>query len=169
MGTTLCGVAMVEYGGAPHWVVFNIGDSRVYRIACGEAVQLTVDHSEVAELVARHEISPDQARTHPLRHVVTRSLGVDPLPPADVWIFPPSAEGDVFLACSDGLTNELSDSQIAAIVTDARSPRDAAAQLVAAAVDAGGRDNVTAVLAVLAPDDVVDELSVTTTPREAWS
>lgn len=169
MGSTLSGVAMVEYGGSPHWIVFNVGDSRVYRIAAGEAIQLTVDHSEVAELVARHEISPEEARTHPLRHVVTRSLGVDPFPPPDLWIFPPSPAGDVFLACSDGLTNELSDDQIAAIVTAARSPRDAAAQLVGAAVEAGGRDNVTAVLAVLPPDDVEDELSVSTTPREDWS
>ena len=114
MGTTLSGVALVDFGGSPHWLVFNIGDSRVYRIAGGTASRLTVDHSEVAELVALGKISEEDAHRHPLRHVITRALGSDPAPVADVWIFPLAPAGDLFVACSDGLTNELDDTRIAA-------------------------------------------------------
>lgn len=165
MGTTLSGVALVDFGGSPHWLVFNIGDSRVYRVAHGTATQLTVDHSEVAELVALGRLSADEALRHPLRHVITRSLGTDPAPAPDVWIFPPGPDGDVFVACSDGLTNELTDTEIAAIVSAARGPRDAAAMLVDAAVEAGGRDNVTAVV-LSAPPNADDDLDVATTPKE---
>lgn len=164
MGTTISGVTLIEYGGSPHWLVFNIGDSRVYRIADGAAVQLTVDHSEVAELVALGKITPAQAVVHPLRNVITRSLGTDPAPSADLWIFPASPSGDTFLACSDGLTNELDDATIAGIVTGARGPRDAASLLVTRAVDAGGRDNVTAVVLRTAP--AADDAALTNTiPR----
>ncbi|WP_281367477.1 PP2C family protein-serine/threonine phosphatase [Nocardioides kongjuensis] len=165
MGTTLSGVALVDFGGSPHWLVFNIGDSRVYRIAGGTASRLTVDHSEVAELVALGKISEEDAHHHPLRHVITRALGSDPAPVADVWIFPLAPAGDLFVACSDGLTNELDDTRIAAIVEAARGPRDAAAMLVEAAVEAGGHDNVTAVV-VSAPPTTDDDLEVATTPKE---
>lgn len=165
MGTTLAGVALIQYGGSPHWIVFNIGDSRVYRITDGRALQLTVDHSEVAELMALGEITPAQAAVHPLRNVITRSLGSTPAPRPDLWIFPASASGDTFVACSDGLTNELDDATIATIVTGARGSQDAAAELVASAVHAGGRDNVTAVVIRGAPQD--DEPSAATAPRPA--
>lgn len=167
MGTTLTGVALVEHDRAPHWLVFNLGDSRVYRITGSTATQLTVDHSEVAELVALGRITPEQARRHPLRNIVTRSLGVLPLEPADFWLFPPSAGGDMFLACSDGLTNELDDATIGAIAGAALSASDLATRLVAAAVHAGGRDNVTAVVVWASADlDEVDEVNVNTAPRE---
>lgn len=165
MGTTLSGIALVDFGGSPHWLVFNIGDSRVYRIAGGAAVQLTVDHSEVAELVALGRLRAEEASSHPLRHVITRSLGTDPAPAPDVWIFPTDPDGDVFVACSDGLTNELDDARIAAIVEAARGPRDAATMLVDAAVEAGGRDNVTAVV-VHTPPAAEDDLDVATTPKQ---
>lgn len=170
MGTTVTGVASVEHDGAPHWLVFNLGDSRVYRITGTTAVQLTVDHSEVAEMIALGQITRDEARRHPMRNIVTRSLGVDPLAPADMWLFPPSPDGDSFLACSDGLTNELTDEVIGAILGGAPTARDAAAALVAAAVDAGGRDNVTAVVVRTPHDSVatVDEVDVNTTPRGSY-
>ncbi|KRC55149.1 hypothetical protein ASE19_05820 [Nocardioides sp. Root79] len=166
MGTTLAGVALIQYGGSPHWIVFNIGDSRVYRIADGQALQLTVDHSEVAELMALGRITAAEAAVHPLRNVITRSLGTTPAPRADLWIFPASPSGDTFVACSDGLTNELDDTTIATIVTGARGPGDAAAELVASAVDAGGRDNITAVVVHGVPKDD-DEPSAATAPRPA--
>jgi protein phosphatase len=167
MGTTLTGVALVAHGGSPHWLVFNLGDSRVYRLAAGTAIQLTSDHSEVAELVARGQITSEQARRHPLRNIVTRSLGVDPLEPVDVWVFPPSSLGDAFLACSDGLTNELDDTAIGSIAGSAATAGDAAVALVEAAVRAGGRDNVTAVvLRAEADTHDVDEVDVNTAPRE---
>lgn len=166
MGTTLTGVALVEHDGSPHWLVVNLGDSRVYRLTGSTATQLTVDHSEVAELVARGQITLEQAHRHPLRNIVTRSLGVDPMEPADMWLFPPSPEGDAFLACSDGLTNEIDDATIGSIVGVAATARDAAAALVAAAVEAGGRDNVTAVVVrSVAEVDDVDDLDVNTAPR----
>lgn len=168
MGTTLAGVALVEYAGTPHWLVFNIGDSRVYRINRGGVEQLTVDHSEVAELIAAGQITRQEARTHPARHVITRSLGTDPAPVPDIWIFPTSADGDTFVACTDGLTNEVGEYEIAAIVHAAHSPRDAAANLVDAAVTAGGRDNVTAAVIALAPS-LADDIEVATAPRGGHS
>jgi len=145
MGTTLTGVALVEADGAPHWLVLNVGDSRVYRLSPGRAEQLTVDHSEVAEMVARGWISPEEARVHPLRNVVTRSLGFAPDPTPDTWLFPVAVD-DLFLVCSDGLTGELEDAEIARIVSTEPTLADLPGRLVDAAVDAGGRDNVTVVV-----------------------
>jgi protein phosphatase len=164
MGTTLTGVALVQYAGEPHWLVFNVGDSRVYRVTGAGAEQLTVDHSEVSELIALGRLTQDAASSHPLRHVITRSLGTVPPPVPDVWIFPVSSEGDTFVACTDGLTNELSEAEISAIVNRAFSPRDAAAALVDAAVSAGGRDNVTAAVVAMASELSYD-VEVATAPR----
>ena len=145
MGTTVTGLCLGTVGGSPHWYVFNVGDSRVYRIEHGAAIRLTVDHSEVEELMAAGRISPAQAVTHPLRNVVTRSLGTDPSPAADLWVLP-AEPGDVFVVCSDGLTNEVSEADIAAVVTAADDAQQAADTLVARAVDAGGRDNVSVIV-----------------------
>lgn len=146
MGTTLTGVCLGSVGGSPHWFVFNVGDSRVYRIQSGRALQLTVDHSEVAELVAAGRIAAADAGSHPLRNVVTRSLGSDPAPIADVFVVP-ADEGDTFVICSDGLTTEVPDADIATVVEqNAGSAQAAAEALVARAVAAGGRDNVTVVV-----------------------
>jgi protein phosphatase len=82
---------------------------------------------------------------HPARNIVTRCLGREPLEPVDSWVFPPHA-GERFLLCTDGLTNELRDSAIAGILTDGADPQAIADRLVAAAVEAGGRDNVTVVV-----------------------
>jgi PPM family protein phosphatase len=155
MGTTVSGVAMVDQAGSPHWLVFNVGDSRVYRIADGLLTQLTVDHSEVAELVASGRVSHGAARTHPLRNVITRSLGTGPTPILDTWLVPVSY-GDLFLVCSDGLTSELDDDEIARVITNTEGIGAAASALVEAAVSAGGRDNVTVVLAGV--DDVQDRI-----------
>lgn len=163
MGTTLTGVALVDHGGSPHWIVFNIGDSRVYRVAGGVATQLTVDHSEVAELVALGRISAQEAAVHPLRNIITRSLGTTPAPVPDHWMFPMSPSGDIFVACSDGLTNEVDDSVIAAVVGATDSSSDAAASLVARALEAGGRDNITVVVLRASPGVV--EADSNTAPR----
>lgn len=169
MGTTLSGLAVVDEAGAQHWLVFNVGDSRVYRIEDGNARQLTVDHSEVAELVASGRLSRGAVRTHPLRHVITRSLGSTPPPYADTWLVPVAA-GDLFLVCSDGLTDELDDAQIAALMLESPDVRVAATNLVEAAVRAGGRDNITVVVVAATPDSdeaaVVElEATVATVPR----
>lgn len=140
MGTTVTGIARVS---GDRWLVFNVGDSRVYRITGEEAVQLTEDHSEVARMVAEGRLPAELARIHPMRNVITRSVGTDAAPDVDTWLLP-VAEDDLFVVCSDGLTGELEDWEIAAL---ASGPiEEAAATLVGAAVDRAGRDNVTVVL-----------------------
>jgi serine/threonine protein phosphatase PrpC len=143
MGTTAAGVAALETVSGEHLMVFNIGDSRVYRLAGGRLEQLTVDHSQVQELVVAGVITREQARTHPRRNVVTRALGSDAGHP-DHWLLP-VISGERYLICSDGLTGELADQAIARLLA-AGTPQQAAEALVAAANEAGGRDNVTAVV-----------------------
>lgn len=168
MGTTVTGVALVEQGGSPHWLVVNVGDSRVYRITPGGATQLTVDHSEVAEMVAAGRLSRSEARVHPLRNIVTRSLGTEPGPAVDTWLTP-VADDDLFVVCSDGLTSELDDEAIGELVgrtlAEGATLAEVAQQLVDAAVAHGGRDNVTAIV-VAAPAAGTDpETTVVTRPR----
>jgi len=145
MGTTLAGLAVVAAAGSEHWMAFNIGDSRVYRLSADGLRQLTADHSEVAELVATGRMSPEEARTYPRRHVVTRSLGTEPPPETDCWVFPPEAS-ERFIVCSDGLTGELSDLEIGTAAREIVDPQSLAQALVDRAVAAGGHDNVTVVV-----------------------
>ena len=162
MGTTLTGLGVVTADGSDRWAVFNVGDSRVYRFADGLLTQLTVDHSAVQELVEAGQLSRDAARTHPRRNVVTRSLGSDPAPQADVWVFPPVI-GDRFLVCSDGLTNELDDVDIALVLRDAADPEVAAQELVLRANQAGGHDNITTVVVdLVAAAEAADAEAVAT-------
>lgn len=152
MGTTLTGLAVVTADGTENWAVFNVGDSRVYRMADGLLTQLTVDHSEVQELVASGRLDREQARSDPRRHIVTRSLGSLDRPLVDLWVHPPTP-GEQFLICSDGLTGEVPDDLIAELMRTAESPREAATLLVSAALAAGGHDNVTVI--VVRPDAAV--------------
>lgn len=145
-GTTATGVVLTEHRDIPCWLVVNVGDSRTYRMAGGVLEQVTLDHSEVAELVASGLVPADEASRHPRRNVVTRVLGggasnVEP----DVWLLPVSP-GDRMLVCSDGLTDELSDARIQAELRAEDEAQAAADRLVAAALAAGGRDNVTAIV-----------------------
>ena len=145
-GTTITGVVLTEHEDVPCWVVLNVGDSRTYRMIGGVLEQVTADHSEIAELVASGLVPADAAARHPRRHVVTRVLGggasdVQP----DVWLFPVSP-GDRMVVCSDGLTDELTDRRIEVELRAAGSAQEAADRLVAAALAAGGRDNVTVVV-----------------------
>ena len=106
MGTTVTGACLAGADGAPHWLVFNVGDSRVYRFADGILSQVTTDHSEVQELVDAGQLTADQAEHYIRRNVVTRSLGSEPAPAADIFPLQVGA-GESFLICSDGLTNEV--------------------------------------------------------------
>ncbi len=164
MGTTATGIALVTAGGADHWAVFNVGDSRVYRHINGTLTQVTVDHSEVQELVDAGVITAAEARVHPSRNVVTQSLGTDYAYQSDIWVLPPYA-GERFVICSDGLTNEIDDERLHEILQAHGDPQVAAEELVRAAVEAGGRDNVTVVVVNL-DGDVGDDLSETS-PRES--
>jgi protein phosphatase len=143
MGTTIT-VALVEDDGR---IAFgHVGDSRAYRLRGDELTQVTNDHSLVAELVRRGELSPAEAEVHPQRSVITRALGTDP--DIDVDTFSIQAEpGDVYLLCSDGLSDMVDHGTLESIVGTSRGDLDSAARsLVQAANRAGGEDNITAVL-----------------------
>jgi len=151
MGTTITGLAGVESAGGTHLMVFNVGDSRVYRLAVGRLDQMSVDHSEVQELVRAGALTAEQARTHPRRNVVTRALGSTMVVRPDHWLLP-AVIGDRYLLCSDGLFGELLDEEIRELLA-AGDPQQAATMLVAAADDAGGRDNITAIVVDIDADD----------------
>ena len=143
MGTTIT-VALLEDDGTV--TMGHVGDSRAYLLRDGRLEQLTDDHSLVAELVRRGELSPAAAEVQPQRSVITRALGTDP--DVDVDAFPVEAHaGDIFLICSDGLSDMVDGEQIEAILKTHRDNLDAAAKaLVQAANRAGGEDNITAIL-----------------------
>jgi serine/threonine protein phosphatase PrpC len=174
MGTTVTGLAGLEGAGGDQLMVFNVGDSRVYRLAAHRLEQLTVDHSEVQELVIAGVITREQARTHPRRNVVTRALGSASGLLPDHWLLP-AVTGHRYLICSDGLFSELPDDAILPLLA-AGPPQQAADALVAAACDAGGHDNVTVVIVdVDAGDDAADEATVVhdtlpigVQPGEGW-
>ncbi|GAA4656569.1 PP2C family protein-serine/threonine phosphatase [Arthrobacter cryoconiti] len=144
-GTTVTGVTLVEERGVPYWLVFNVGDSRTYRLSQGELAQVSVDHSEVQELVDGGYITPAEALVHPRRHVVTRALGTGNDTEADYWLVP-VVEGDRMMVCSDGLTNEVTDDQIHRALSTLSHPQDAVDSLIQSALRSGGRDNVTVVV-----------------------
>jgi protein phosphatase len=144
-GTTVAGVALVDEGEGPQWAVFHVGDSRVYRWHEGRLELCTKDHSVVQELLDAGYISDESAATHPQRHIITRALGVGPRPEADVVLLP-VVPGEQFLACSDGLTGELTDQRIAELLPGDGDLEAVAEDLVAEAVDIGARDNTTVVV-----------------------
>lgn len=162
-GTTLTGAVVVEQMGMPYWLVVNIGDSRTYRLSQGRFEQISVDHSEVQELVDAGEITAQEATVHPRRHVVTRALGTGDETEADYWLLPVE-EGDRVLVCSDGLTGELADDDILRIVSSVADPQEAVDALIQAALRSGGRDNITAIV-VDARNVSNDDGTGTTAPR----
>jgi protein phosphatase len=150
MGTTLTAAAIVRTSKGQRLVLSNVGDSRAYLLRDGELVQLTEDHSLVEEMVRNGELSPAEAAVHPHRHILTRALGIDRSVSVDSWDFEPSP-GTRLLLCSDGLTNECSDAEIAAVLSSSPDPGQAARKLVALALEHGGSDNVTVVVADIDP------------------
>lgn len=162
-GTTLTGAVVVEQMGMPYWLVMNIGDSRTYRLSQGRFDQISVDHSEVQELVDAGQITAQQATVHPRRHVVTRALGTGDETEADFWLLPVE-EGDRVLVCSDGLNGELSDEHIFRLLATAGSPQECVDALIQAALRSGGRDNIT-VIVVDAKNVMNDAGVATTAPR----
>ena len=145
MGTTMIAAALVATDDGDRLVLANVGDSRAYRLHGDTLVQLTTDHSVAEELVARGELSEEEAAVHPHRHILTRALGVQPEVAIDVWELVPE-EGDRFLLCSDGLTNEVPVEEITDVLSRTRDPRQAAEDLVRLANEAGGNDNATVVV-----------------------
>ncbi|HVL62769.1 MAG TPA: protein phosphatase 2C domain-containing protein [Microbacterium sp.] len=144
-GTTVSGVALGIISDEPTWIVYNIGDSRVYRLVGGVLEQLTTDHSIVQELVDAGQITREEADTHPHSNVITRAVGFHEAPIPDyraIAIEP----GMRLLVCSDGLTKELTSYGIRHFLVANDRAEKAAAQLVDAALGNGGRDNITVVV-----------------------
>lgn len=151
-GTTLTGVAAVIAHPVPEpqWMVFNLGDSRVYRWSADDhrLERISVDHSVVQELMDAGVLDEDGARRHPDRNVITRALGAADEVHAEAWLLP-ATEPKTFLLCSDGLTKELDDVRIAELLVPAspdEEPDAAVDRLIGAALAAGGADNISVVL-----------------------
>jgi len=144
MGTTFTVALVDEVAGA---VVFgHVGDSRAYRVRDGVLEQITTDHSLVAELVESGVLTPEEAERHPQRSAITRALGTEPEVAPDVFTIE-VAPGDLFLLCSDGLSDMLSEDQIAAAIERAGGdPTAAGEELVRNANAEGGDDNITVLL-----------------------
>jgi protein phosphatase len=141
MGTTLVGLAIE----GRRVLVFNVGDSRCYLLRNGKLAQISQDHSLVEEQVRMGHLTQEEAQRSPIRNVITRALGTQPSVEPD--LFPIEAEpGDIFLLCSDGLSGEVSDPQIEALLADEVPLTEVCANLVEAANLAGGNDNITCLL-----------------------
>src|SRR3954453_2876510 len=151
MGTTLT-AAMVD---GQHVAVGHVGDSRLYLFRNGELERLTRDHSLVEEFVRQGKLTPEQAEKHPQRSVIPRALGPEGDVEVDTFRIP-ARDGDVYLLCSDGLSGMVSDDTLASIITRGGELSTLANDLVAAANDNGGRDNITAVLFKLEDDGTGD-------------
>ena len=174
-GTTVTGAWLTNIGEQDMWFIFNVGDSRTYRLVREEELekngknlslsdaaidglhleQVTVDHSEVQYLVDTGQITALEALTHPRRNVITRALGTGNYWEPDFWVIP-AYEGDRLMMCSDGLSGELSHQYMARVLATVEHPQDAADVLQMAALRAGGRDNITVVVA-----DAVQDTSAT--------
>ena len=141
MGTTLVGALIRE---KDLWVV-NVGDSRAYRISGGAIRQITRDHSVVEELVQHGALTPEEARRHPQKNLITRALGTGKQVKADLFR-ETVEEGDAILLCSDGLVNEVTDQEILEEVLAGGTAAEICHRLLDRALNAGASDNVTVVL-----------------------
>ncbi|WP_251230939.1 Stp1/IreP family PP2C-type Ser/Thr phosphatase [Adlercreutzia aquisgranensis] len=126
-------------------VIAQVGDSRAYLMHKGELQQVTRDHSLMAELIEAGDITPEEARVHPKRSVITRALGSDPLMQPDIYELNVEA-GDRLLLCSDGLSTMLTDDRIANTLGRIGDAQRCASQLVNEAIEAGGYDNITVIV-----------------------
>lgn len=153
MGTTISGIALIE-DPIDAILVFNVGDSRVYRRRGQDLRQLTHDHSVVQELIDGGLLAPELADDHPERHVITRSLGS--AVPLDIdWQLEPPEAGDRFLIASDGLTNEVADPALDQALAADRDPQAVADGLVELARRGPALDNISSIVV-----DIVEVLDV---------
>ena len=143
MGTTLVSAVVTGH----HAEIINVGDSRAYLIRGQKLTQLTRDHSVVAELVERGELTPEQALHHPNRNLITRAVGVEDAVESDFFSLH-LRRGDRLLLCSDGLSNTLSEEELITLAHAGRSASKACHALVDRALDKGARDNVSAAIAI---------------------
>ena len=143
-GSTVTGVVVVQQDGTRRWLVFNLGDSRVYRLLGDELEQLTVDHSVAQELVDQGRLRREEMASYEGRNVITRAVGADQSD-ADYWLMP-IVTGERILICSDGLTGEVADAALRAGLALSGATQQTADVLVDQAVRNGGRDNVSVVV-----------------------
>jgi len=155
MGTTLTALHLDTASG--DFSVGHVGDSRAFRFHRGELVQITRDHTAVAEMVEKGTIRPEAARTHPLSHVLSRVVGCEPEPEVDILLGTAQA-GDLFLLCSDGLEKVFRNEELAERVARGREagPEALVQSLVEEANARGGPDNVT-VAVLLVDGESIDE------------
>lgn len=152
MGSTL--VAM--YASEDGTILLNVGDSSAYRISRGCLRKLTHDHSLVQELVDSGKISAEQAKHHPRKNVITRVVGGDVFVRSDIFESDAN-EGDVFLLCSDGLINAVSEEFVLSVCQQSTDPQVICGTLISAALERGARDNVTAVVLIYEKGAGIDE------------
>lgn len=141
MGATIVAVRCTDH----RLSIAHVGDSRIYRLRGGKFEQLTNDHSFVAEQVRNGKMTQEEANGSTMQNVLIRALGIDPTVEVDL-AEAPLLEGDTVMLCSDGLTRELSDAQIAAVLEERRNADATAEELVELAKQAGGGDNVTVIV-----------------------
>jgi PPM family protein phosphatase len=166
MGTTLTAVYVGEHDVS----IAHVGDSRAYRLRDGTLERLTEDHSLVDELMRQGRLTPEEAVEHPQRSVITRALGPEGAVEVDTRSYA-ARDGDVYLLCSDGLTTMLDESEVAKVLTAHATLREAGEALIAAANEAGGRDNITVVLLRVEELDtsgapMTEEAPVVSTPAD---
>lgn len=152
MGTTLTAAT----GTGSPLTVAQVGDSRVYLLHAGELSQVTEDHSLVAEMIRRGQLTPEQAAVHPHRSIITRALGTEEAVTPDI-IELPLEVGDRVLLCSDGLSGMVPDEELQRLLSAGDDPQETADELIAAALRHGGEDNVT-VIVIFAVESSGDEL-----------
>ena len=145
-GTTMTGTVVTRNEGNPAWLVLNIGDSRTYLFNPDEGLaQISKDHSAVQEWIDAGKVDAALAKTMPGRNIITRALMAHMDPNPQMWIVPLKV-GDRILICSDGLTNEVEDEEITEALRTIPDPQVAADTLLKAALEHGGRDNVTVLI-----------------------
>ncbi len=138
MGATLV-IAAVEPDEA---YIANVGDSRAYAYRNHELMQITKDHSVVEEMLANGSITPEEARVHPQRNIITRAIGTDPIVEPDIFEYDYLA-GDTLLLCSDGLSGMVDDGEIKKILEENKNAKQTVSALIEAAKEQGGQDNIT--------------------------
>ncbi len=141
MGTTMTAAVLQK----DRLVIAQVGDSRAYLLHQGRLQQLTRDHSLMADMIEAGRLTPEEARTHPNRSVITRALGSDPRMVPDLYEITVET-GDRLLLCTDGLSSMVEDSAIESTLARTRDPQRCASMLVNEAIAAGGYDNVTVVV-----------------------
>lgn len=143
-GSTVSGIALVMRKNVPHWLVFNVGDSRVYRSLNDSLAQWTRDHSVIQLWVEQGIISPAEALTSTRSHEITKAVGAPDSKPD--FFFAPVVNGERLLICSDGLYTMLPSEAIRASLVMSGTPKTTTESLVERAITAGGHDNITAIV-----------------------